>query len=358
MALLLPLGLLSVAAVAWIMGWGVLRVLLGLLVMWLVVLGFMLAAPAAEIRSFSNADIRTWLATGVFLAIILGYMAVLRRLRAGAEARWGDPQARANEVPSDAGAADDTLDRYARHYVLREIGGPGQARLRDASVLLIGAGGLGAPASLYLAAAGVGRLTIADPDVISVSNLQRQIIYRTRDAGQPKAALSAEALRALNPHVEIAALQRRIGEDDADLIANHDLVLDGGDSFADRTAINAACVRAGVPLISGSIAQWEGQLTVYDPARDAPCMSCVFPEPPAPGLVLPCAEAGVAGPLPGVIGSMMALEAIKHLTGAGPVLRGEMLIYDGLYGETRKIRLHRRSDCPVCSGLAQPQPEA
>jgi molybdopterin/thiamine biosynthesis adenylyltransferase len=253
-------------------------------------------------------------------------------------------------APQAASAQDDGLDRYARHIVLREIGGPGQAALKRARVLVVGAGGLGAPVCLYLAAAGVGRMTLADDDRVSLSNLQRQIVFRTADAGRPKADAARDAMRALNPLVEITPLNRRVTQADAELIGQHDLVIDGSDSFATRQAINAACVAAGVPLIAGSIAQWEGQLTIWDPARGAPCMACIFPEAPAQGLAPACAEAGVVGPLPGVIGSMMALEAIKLITGAGEPLRGRMLIFDGLYSENRVMKISRRGDCPVCSG--------
>ncbi|WBU55476.1 HesA/MoeB/ThiF family protein [Paracoccus sediminicola] len=365
MALLLPLGLLSVAAVAWIMGWGVLRVLLLLVVMWIAILGLMLAAPAAEYRSFSGFDVQSWLVTGLVLALVLGYAAIIRRLRGAARARWGAenapgavaPRQTSDKIHSGARQAD-ALDRYARHYVLREIGGPGQGRLRDSSVLIVGAGGLGSPAALYLAAAGVGRLCIADPDEVSLSNLQRQILFRTADTGRPKGMAAAEALRALNPYIDIHAISQRIGAGDAELIAGFDLVLDGCDSFADRARINALCARAGVPLIAGSISQWEGQLSLYDPAGGGPCMACIFPDPPAPGLAPSCAEAGVVGPLPGVIGSMMALEAIKEIAGAGTGLRSQMVIFDGLHGETRRISLRRRADCPVCSGVAERGHEA
>lgn len=354
MALLLPLGLISVAAVAWIMGWGVLRVLAVLLLTWLVILAFLLAAPASEFRAAIGIDPRAWVAFGVISAIVMGYASIIRSAKRKATEKWGDPQAVPVPSPEEAHSAAETadaLDRYARHYVLREIGGPGQKLLRNASVLIVGAGGLGAPAALYLAAAGVGRLSIADPDEVSISNLQRQIIYRTDDAGRPKGLAAAEALRALNPYIDIHAMRRRIGKDDAELIADFDLVLDGCDSFADRAAVNAACVAARVPLIAGAISQWEGQVTTYDPAGCAPCFACLFPEPPADGLAPSCAEAGVVGPLPGVIGSMMALEAIKHIAGAGEGLRGKMVIFDGLYGETRRIAIHRREDCPVCSGV-------
>ena len=230
--------------------------------------------------------------------------------------------------------------------------------LRDASVLVVGAGGLGAPVCLYLAAAGVGRITVADDDTISLSNLQRQVIFRSDQQGQGKAQVAAGAMQALNPGVDVIALPRRITGADADLIAQHDLVLDGTDSFAVRDVINRACVEAGVPLIAGSIAQWEGQVTMYDPTRGGPCLACMFPTAPAPGLAPPCAEAGVVGPLPGVVGSLMALEAIKHLTGAGQGLRGRMLIFDGLYGESRMIGTARRPDCPVCGSGLEGGPQA
>lgn len=248
--------------------------------------------------------------------------------------------------------SDPELDRYARHIVLREIGGPGQAALRRARVLVVGAGGLGAPVCLYLAGAGIGRITLADDDRVSLSNLQRQVIFRESDVGRPKVQAARDAMLALNPHIAVEALDRRITAGDAALIGCHDLVIDGSDTFAARQAVNAACVAAGVPLIAGSIAQWEGQLTVWDPARGAPCMACIFAQAPAQGLAPACAEAGVVGPLPGILGSMMALEAVKLLSGAGAPLRGRMLIFDGLYSENRLMKIARRSDCPVCSGRA------
>ena len=370
---LLPLAVLSILGLAWWMGWGVLRVLVVMLIVWVAVLVFMLAAPAAEIRAATGFDPRVWLAGGAVLALVLAYGALIGRAKAEARRRWGTEDApRLAALPSvhepDPRPApsmegwtrteEQALDRYARHIVLREIGGPGQAKLRAASVLLIGAGGLGAPAALYLAGAGVGRITLADPDTVSISNLQRQIIYRSSDAGRPKGQAAAEALRALNPLITVDALRQRVTAADTDLIAQHDLVLDGSDRFEDRAAINAACVAAGVPLIAGAIAQWEGQLTIYDPAHGAPCMACIFPEAPAEGLAPACAEAGVAGPLPGIIGTMMALEAVKRITGAGQGLAGQMLIFDGLYGETRRIVIHRNPDCPVCSGVEPRPPKA
>jgi molybdopterin/thiamine biosynthesis adenylyltransferase len=245
----------------------------------------------------------------------------------------------------------EELERYARHIVLREIGGTGQRRLRDARVLVVGAGGLGSPALLYLAAAGVGTLRVVDDDAVSLSNLHRQILFGDADIGAPKIAVAAAALGRLNPHVTVEAREARLDADNADgLLAGCDAALDGSDSFATRAAVNAACVAAGVPLISGALSQWEGQVSLFDPARGGPCYACVFPEAPAAGLAPSCAEAGVVGALPGVIGSMMALEAVKLIARAGEGLRGRMFLFDGLHAESRRIALRARPGCAVCGG--------
>jgi molybdopterin/thiamine biosynthesis adenylyltransferase len=339
--------LVGIAVAGWVFGLPR-RWLLGALVLaWAVIE----LAHLAGMGAVFGGSARGWLVAGGLAGLVMAYRAGLARLRAGAVA--ADPPA-----PPPPGISDAELDRYARHLVLREIGGPGQMRLRDARVLVVGAGGLGAPVCLYLAAAGVGRITVADDDTISLSNLQRQVIFRSDQQGQGKAQVAAGAMQALNPGVDVTALPRRITGADDDLIAQHDLVLDGTDSFAVRDMINRACVKAGVPLIAGSIAQWEGQVTMYDPTRGGPCLACLFPTAPAPGLAPPCAEAGVVGPLPGVVGSLMALEAIKHLTGAGQGLRGRMLIFDGLYGESRMIGTARRPDCPVCGSGLEGGPQA
>ncbi|WP_108501106.1 HesA/MoeB/ThiF family protein [Paracoccus indicus] len=306
---------------------------------WLLMLALQLAVPDSGAARVMGGNAAGWLVLGGLVALVFAYRAGLRRLRQRATPE--DTPAPQSETMSEA-----ELDRYARHLVLHEIGGAGQMRLRQARVLVVGAGGLGSPICLYLAAAGVGHVTLADDDTVSLSNLQRQVIFRDDLRGEPKAYAAAEAMLRLNPHLDVTPLIRRITEADRDLIAEHDLVIDGTDSFAGRAAINAACVAAGVPLLSGAIGQWEGQVTLFDPARGGPCMACLFPT--APQRDAPCAEAGVVGALPGVIGSMMALEAIKHLTGAGQGLRGRMMIWDGLYGESRMIGTVRNPDCPVC----------
>jgi molybdopterin/thiamine biosynthesis adenylyltransferase len=243
----------------------------------------------------------------------------------------------------------EALERYARHIVLREVGGPGQRRLGAARVLVIGAGGLGSPVLAYLAAAGVGALGVVDDDDVSLSNLQRQVLFDTEDVGAPKVEAAAAAIRRINPHVGVEPIRTRVDAGNAAaLIGRYDLVLDGSDNFPTRYGVNAAAVATRRPLVAAAMSQWEGQIGVYDPTRGGPCYACVFPEPPAPGLAPSCAEAGVVGALPGVMGSMMALEAIKLLTGAGEPLRGRLLVFDGLYGETRTIAARPLPGCSVC----------
>lgn len=335
--------MLAVLVAARLLGWPTWRGWAGVGLLWLMSLAALLLAPGSGAARLVGGDHRVWLILGALAVLVLAYRGLLQHLH-----RRAVPLPEPAPTPPSCPLSDPELDRYARHIVLRELGGPGQAALKRARVLVVGAGGLGAPVCLYLAAAGVGRITLADDDRVSLSNLQRQVIFRVSDDGRPKAQAARDAMLALNPHVEVTALTRRITADDAGLIAAHDLVIDGTDTFAARQAVNAACVAAGVPLIAGAIAQWEGQVTVWDPARSAPCMACIFPRAPAAGLAPACAEAGVVGPLPGVIGSLMALEAIKLLTGAGEVLRGRMLILDGLYGENRVMKIARRGDCPAC----------
>lgn len=247
----------------------------------------------------------------------------------------------------------EDLARYARHLVLLDIGGPGQQRLGAARVLVVGAGGLGSPALLYLAAAGVGTLGIVDDDAVALSNLQRQVIHDTPGLGTPKVASAAAAIARLNPGVAVEPHALRLDADGAAaLVPRYHVVLDGSDSFATRAAVNAACVAAGRPLVAGGMSQWEGQVGVFDPARGGPCYACLFPEAPDPALVPACAVAGVVGALPGVIGSMMALEAIKLVARAGTPLVGALLVYDGLHADMRRIAVSRRAGCPVCGGPA------
>jgi len=294
------------------------------------------------LRAAIGGNVQSWLALGVIGALVAGYAAVVRLLRRRAQTEAPEP---ADEGPFRAAE----LERYARHIILREIGGPGQLKLKNAKVLVIGAGGLGSPALLYLAAAGVGTIGVVDDDKVDASNLQRQVIHTDDRLGMPKVHSAAEQMRALNPFVEIRPYDRRLAEEGAaELFAEYDLILDGTDNFDTRFMVNRAAVAAGKPLIAAAITQWEGQISLYDPARGAPCYQCIFPEAPAPGLAPTCAEAGVIGALPGVMGSMMAVEAIKEIAGAGESLRGRMLFYDALYGENRQVRLKRRADCPIC----------
>lgn len=318
------------------MRWGMIGLLWGGVVLLHLVL------PAGHpLRMATGQSAALWLMLGGAGVLAVLYGKVIGRLKARAQpVDKGGPQ---------AGFSEAELERYARHIVLREVGGPGQKRLREARVLVIGAGGLGAPVLTYLAAAGVGTIGVIDHDEVSNSNLQRQVIFRDADIGKPKVFAAQAALVALNPFITVRPYHRRLTEEIAvDLMRDYDLVLDGTDNFDTRFLVNRSAVAAGKPLISGAISQWEGQISVFDPGHDAPCYECIFPKAPADGLAPTCAEAGVMGPLPGVIGAMMAGEAVKLITGAGAPLRGEMLIYDALYGESRKLKLSRRADCPVC----------
>ena len=287
---------------------------------------------------------------GVILLIAL-YFYGIGKLRDAAR----DRHAGGTKVANPDSLTPTELDRYARHIVLREIGGPGQKKLHKSRVLVIGAGGLGAPVLQYLAAAGVGTIGVIDDDTVSLSNLQRQVLFDEDQLGKPKVFAAQQRLKLLNPFVTVRPYNRRLTADIAtELCAEYDLVLDGTDTFASRQIVNAACVASGTPLVWGAISQWEGQLTVFDPADGAPCFQCVFPAPPAEGQAPTCAEAGVMGALPGVVGSMMAAEAIKLITGAGTALKGELLIFDALQGQTRKFGIKRNPGCPVCGAAAGP----
>ncbi|SLN14257.1 putative adenylyltransferase/sulfurtransferase MoeZ [Roseivivax jejudonensis] len=329
--------------------------MLGLL--YVLVLAVQVALPAGHpVREATGGSAGLWLVLGGIGVLVLAYRKVLSRVQARATEK--ETAEAAPELSESAPAAARTgamssgeLERYARHIVLREIGGPGQSALRRSRVLVIGAGGLGAPALQYLAAAGMGTIGVIDDDVVENANLQRQVIHRDADIGMPKVFSAEAAMRAQNPHVTVRPYHRRLEEGiAAELFADFDVILDGSDNFDTRYLSNRVAAGAGLPLVSGALSQWEGQLSVFDPAGGTPCYACIFPERPAPGLAPSCAEAGVLGPLPGVVGAMMAVEAVKLVTGAGAPLRGEMMIYDALWGETRKITLARRPGCPVCGG--------
>ncbi len=325
-------------------------ILLG--VLYLAVLGIQVAFPSTHpLAVNTGGSAALWLFLGGFAAIFLGYRALIGALRRKAGGR-GDPP---STVAKKGTFSDTELNRYARHIVLREVGGAGQKALKEARVLVVGAGGLGAPALQYLAAAGVGTIGVIDDDLVENANLQRQVIHPDSAIGMPKVFSAKNAMEAQNPFITVRPYHRRLtAEIAADLIAEYDLVLDGTDNFDTRYLVNAACVAAGVPLISGALSQWEGQLSIFDPAHGAPCYKCIFAQAPAAHLAPSCAQAGVIGPLPGVVGAMMAVEAIKLITDAGTPLRGQMVIYDALYGESRTIAVARRADCPICGDIPLP----
>jgi adenylyltransferase/sulfurtransferase len=240
------------------------------------------------------------------------------------------------------------IARYGRHLVLPEVGLEGQRRLRRSSVLIVGAGGLGSPAALYLAAAGVGRLGLVDFDAVDESNLQRQILYGSADVGRPKLESARRRLAEVNPWVEIATHPLRLSASNAlDVLAGYDLVLDGSDNFATRYLVNDACVLSGKPDVYGSIFRFEGQASVFA-APGGPCYRCLFPAPPPPGVVPDCAEGGVLGVLPGIVGTLQATEAIKLILGCGEPLVGRLLLVDALEMRFREVRLRRDPDCAVC----------
>lgn len=318
----------------------------GIGLLWLALVLAHFALPEGHpLRAATGGTAAGWVLLGGLVAVVAVYRMALGFLKSRARG------ALEGDAPQEALFRDAELRRYARHIILREVGGPGQARLKRARVLVIGAGGLGSPALMYLAAAGVGTIGVIDDDTVDATNLHRQVIHGDPDIGRTKVHSAADKMTTINPFITIRPYSRRLTEADAkDLFDDYDLILDGTDNFESRYLANRTAVAAGKPMTSGALTQWEGQVSVFDPANGGPCYACVFPTPPAPELAPSCAEAGVIGPLPGVVGSMMALEAVKLITGAGAVLRGEMMIYDGLWGETRKIRVTPRADCPVCHG--------
>lgn len=241
--------------------------------------------------------------------------------------------------------------RYSRHIMLPEIGEEGQKRLLNAKVLLVGAGGLGSPSAFYLAAAGVGTLGVVDPDVVDYSNLQRQILHRNEDAGVPKVDSAERAIRDLNPDVKVVKYREFLTSENIMPILDEgwELVVDGCDNFQTRYLINDACVFRGLPNVHGSIFQFEGQVSVFAPKLGGPCYRCLYPEPPPPGMAPSCAEAGVVGALPGIVGTMQVLETIKLLLGKGAPLVGRLAQFDAMAMKWREMKLRRDPACPVCS---------
>ena len=243
---------------------------------------------------------------------------------------------------------NDEVARYSRHLIMPEVGMDGQLKLKSASVLCIGAGGLGSPVAMYLAAAGVGRIGIVDFDVVDYSNLQRQVIHGTPDVGRPKIDSARDRLNAINPEVTVETHDVALSSENAlELLANYDVIVDGTDNFPTRYLVNDACVILGKPNVYGSIFRFEGQASVFA-TKDGPCYRCLYPEPPPPGLVPSCAEGGVLGILPGVVGTIQATEAVKLIIGVGEPLVNRFMIYDALRMKFRELKLRKDPECPVC----------
>jgi adenylyltransferase/sulfurtransferase len=252
-------------------------------------------------------------------------------------------------APGAVELSNEEINRYSRHLIMPEVGMAGQKKLKAASVLLIGAGGLGSPLGMYLAAAGVGRIGLVDYDVVDYSNLQRQIIHGTGDVGRPKLESARARISDINPYVQIDTYEVPLTSDNAlEIFAPYDVIIDGTDNFPTRYLTNDACVLLGKPNVYGSIFRFEGQASVFY-AAEGPCYRCLFPEPPPPGLVPSCAEGGVLGVLPGTIGAIQATEAIKLILGSGTSLIGRLLLYDALEMTFDEVRLRKNPKCPVCS---------
>ncbi|NOK21088.1 molybdopterin-synthase adenylyltransferase MoeB [Corallococcus carmarthensis] len=265
---------------------------------------------------------------------------------AGGYNRWSDA---ALPVEKPVVLSAEQKERYRRHLILPEVGEEGQAKLLKSKVLLLGAGGLGSPAALYLAAAGVGTLGVVDADVVDLSNLQRQVLHTLARRGQPKVQSAKTALEALNPDVKVVPFQERLTTANVErILADFDLVLDGGDNFPTRYLLNDACVLMGKPNIHGSVFRFEGQVTTFLPGQ-GPCYRCLYPVPPPPELAPSCAEAGVLGVLPGLIGMLQATEALKLLLGVGESLSGRLLTFDALGTRFQELKLRRDPECPVCA---------
>jgi sulfur-carrier protein adenylyltransferase/sulfurtransferase len=262
--------------------------------------------------------------------------------------KTGVPVAAPGEGKPRATLSKEEIQRYSRHLIMPEVGMEGQLKLKQAKVLCIGTGGLGAPLGLYLAAAGVGRLGIVDFDVVDCTNLQRQVLFGTSDVGRPKITAAADRLRNLNPEIQIDAIETRLTSENAmELFRDYDIIVDGTDNFPTRYLVNDACVILGKPNVYGSIFRFEGQITIFG-YPDGPCYRCLYPEPPPPGLVPSCAEGGVLGVLPGIVGTIQAAETLKLIIGKGQPLVGRLLLFDALAMKFRELKLRKNPDCPVC----------
>jgi molybdopterin/thiamine biosynthesis adenylyltransferase/rhodanese-related sulfurtransferase len=252
------------------------------------------------------------------------------------------------DVIEDVRLSKEEIRRYSRHLIMPEVGMEGQRKLKRASVLLVGAGGLGSPLAMYLAAAGVGRIGIVDFDVVDFSNLQRQIAYSTADIGKPKLEAAKERITGINPNVHVETYEKQLTSENAlEILKDYDVIIDGTDNFPTRYLVNDASVLLGKPNVYGSIFRFEGQASVFY-AKEGPCYRCLYPEPPPPGLVPSCAEGGVLGVLPGIVGTIQATEAIKLIIGKGDPLIGRLLLFDALTMKFRELKLRKNSACPVC----------
>jgi len=305
-------------------------------------------APALdrEILAICASGGRSLLAAKTLRELGYGHARSVR----GGHARW-----QREGLPMEQGALDvDAAERYARHLVLPEVGVAGQQKILHARVVLVGAGGLGAPIALYLAAAGVGTLTLIDDDVVDRSNLQRQIIHTDARVGVPKVESARAMLNALNPGVRVESVRERLcGANVEALLRGHDVVVDGADNFPARYLLSAASLRLGLPLVYGAVHRFSGQVSVFDPRRaDSPCYRCLFPQPPSAAEAPNCSEAGVLGVMPGIVGLLQANEVLKLILGIGEPLVGRLLCHDALAGTFRELRLPRDPDCPGCGANA------
>jgi sulfur-carrier protein adenylyltransferase/sulfurtransferase len=304
---------------------------------------------AAEYLPQTDTDIVIYCASGarsLLAAQVLRAMGYTRvASMAGGITRWKEP---GYPVVRDRQLSAEQLERYSRHFLLHQLGEKGQGKLLDAKVLLVGAGGLGSPVALYLAAAGIGTLGIVDADVVDRSNLQRQVLHTTDRVGMRKTESAAMTIHALNPDVQVHAYPERLTVDNVmALFQDYDVIVDGSDNFPTRYLVNDGAVLVGKPVVHGSIFQFEGQVSVFKP-HAGPCYRCLYPTPPPPGMVPSCSEVGVLGVLPGVIGVIQATETIKLIIGQGEPLVGRLLMYDALAMRFREIRIRRDPDCPLC----------